>query len=46
MSLAGELETVHEAFNLALPERHGYIDYDLVYLLGRRLEGPRAIARP
>lgn len=35
-----------ETFNLALPERHGYIDYDLLYVVGRRLGGVSEISRP
>lgn len=34
------------AFNAALPERHGYLDYDLDFLLGKRLASFDEIVRP
>jgi hypothetical protein len=33
-------------FNAELPERHGYIDYDIILTLGRRIDGPAALPIP
>ncbi len=35
-----------ETFNAGLPERHGYLDYDIVFVLGRRLADPAQLTRP
>jgi len=34
-----------EAFNRAMPERHGYLDYDVVFIVGDRIE-PQELRRP